>query len=145
MTFQFTLQKVLDVKEYEKNEAQVAYRDAMMNFEKVATQLYELLKQKEVLLSSYEDKLVQGLPIAFIQQTQKSLEYLQREIDRLQVQTQNARALMNERERRLTVTAVDVKKYEKMKERKLEIYLLDQREKENKFVDEISVQQYLKK
>lgn len=145
MSFRFTLQKVLDVKEHEKNEAQAAYKQALENFEQTAMKLYQLLKRKEDLLEAYEKAIQDGVSIAKIQHTQETLSFLQKKIDRMQIETQRARALMNEKQRLLKNSYIDVKKYEKMKERKLENYMLEQREIENKFLDEVSVQQYIKR
>ncbi|PIB53998.1 flagellar export protein FliJ, partial [Pseudomonas sp. 2822-17] len=54
MSFQFSLQKVLEMKEHEKMEAQVDYQSAVGKFEVVATELYHTLKKKEDLLLTYE-------------------------------------------------------------------------------------------
>ncbi|MDQ0253712.1 flagellar FliJ protein [Evansella vedderi] len=144
MSFQFTLQKVLEVKENERSEAQAAYKSSLKKFEEIATKLYHILKKKEDLLATYEDSLNKGVSINHIQQTQGTLQYLQQEIDHLQRETQNARAYMNEKQRMLTVTNIELKKYEKMKEHKLEKYKIQQKVAENKFLDEISVQRYRK-
>ncbi|MDG5788189.1 flagellar export protein FliJ [Evansella sp. AB-P1] len=144
MVFQFSLQKVLDMKEHEKTEAQIAYRDAMKSFEAIATKLYETLKKKEDLLASYEESLLHGLPIAKIQQIQETIQFLQKEIDHLQIRTKNARTLMNDKERLLTHSLVDVKKYEKLKDRNFQDFIVEQKTNENKFLDEISTQQYFK-
>lgn len=145
MSFQFTLQKVLDVKEHEKNKAQTAYKRALENFEETATKLYHLLKSKEDLLEAYEKNIQDGVSIAKIQHTQETLTYLQKKIDQMQIETQRARAVMNEKQRILRNSYIDMKKYEKLKERKLESYKIEQRDLENKFLDEVSVQQYIKR
>lgn len=144
MSFRFTLQKVLEVKEHEKSEAQMAYQSAMKEFEEIATELYNLLKQKEDLIAMHDVHLKQGLPIATIQQTQETLRFLQNQIDKLQIRTHHARVKMIDKQRELTSSLVDVKKYERIKERKYLDYKHEQQMLENKFLDEISVQQFCK-
>ncbi|MBU9714552.1 flagellar export protein FliJ [Evansella tamaricis] len=143
MTFQFTLQKVLEVKEHQKTEDQLVYREALKKFEDVATELYNHLKKKEDLLEIYERKISNGVPISEIQQTQENVRFLELQIDRLQQSTQMARSAMNESHLHLMASAVDVKKFEKIKEKKHEQFEWNQKQLENKFLDEVSVQQYL--
>ena len=145
MAFDYALQKVLEYKEFEKSEAQGEYQNAIDDFEEIATELYQLLKQKEELLKSYDEKLQHGIPIATIQHIQETLQFLQQRIARLQTATQRARAQMNDKQKVLTVFAVDVKKYEKLKEKKRDIYKEKIKMEENKFLDEISVQQFMKR
>ncbi|UTR10866.1 flagellar export protein FliJ [Evansella sp. LMS18] len=144
MGFQYTLQKVLEVKEHEQAEAQAAYEQAIKQFEETATELYHLLKQKEDMLASYEDKLSGGIPVATIQYIQESLRFMQQRIDKLQIDTQRARDLMNKKQIRLNITAVDVRKFEKMKEKKYEAFIEEAKKQENQFLDEISVQKFSK-
>ncbi|WP_096189126.1 flagellar export protein FliJ [Evansella halocellulosilytica] len=145
MSFQFTLEKVLEVKEHEKSEAESKYTEAMKQFEDVATKLYHYMKEKEELEDYYNDKIQTGTSILAIQQTQQTISHLKREIDKLQYETQKARNRMNDQEQFLMFKSIDVKKYEKMKSRKYEQYIEAEKVKENKFLDEISVQQFLKR
>ncbi|MBU9720320.1 MULTISPECIES: flagellar export protein FliJ [Bacillaceae] len=143
MSFQFTLQKVLEMKEHNKMEAQLEYQDAMRKFEEVATELYHVLKKKEEILQTYEENIGKGVPISIIQQTEEALRFLQLQIDRLQESTHYARSSMNEKQQLLLTSTVDLKKYEKMKEKKFQQYEVEQKRFENKNLDEVSVQQYM--
>ncbi|WP_280768981.1 flagellar export protein FliJ [Salipaludibacillus daqingensis] len=145
MSFQFTLEKVLEVKDFEKSDAELAYTEAVKNFEDVATKLYNLLKRKEELIAANEKKLEKGLTISVIQLNEKTIAYLQKEIDRLQSNTQDARKKMNEKERYLTYKSIDLRKYEKMKEIKQQQYTENEKRTEQKFLDEVSVQQFVRR
>lgn len=145
MSFQFALQKVLEVKDYEKSDAELDYTKSVKVFEDVATKLYDLLKRKEELTIANEKKLKKGLTISLIQMNEKTIAYLQKEIDRLQLNTKEARKKMNEKERFLTFKAIDLKKYEKMKEIKQQQFTEDEKRVEQKFLDEISVQQFVRR
>lgn len=145
MSFQFALQKILEVKDYEKSDAELDYTKSVKVFEDVATKLYDLLKRKEELTIANEKQLEKGLTISLIQMNEKTIAYLQKEIDRLQLNTKEARKKMNEKERFLTFKAIDLKKYEKMKEIKQQQFTEDEKRVEQKFLDEISVQQFVRR
>ncbi|WP_416150950.1 flagellar export protein FliJ [Salipaludibacillus sp. HK11] len=145
MSFKFSLAKVLEVKDYEKTEAELAYTESVKQFEDVATKLFDLLKRKEELNSAAEEKLGKGLTISMIQMNEKTIAYLQKEIDKLQFNTQKARKVMNEKERYLTYKSIDVKKYEKMKEIKHQQYIHDEKRSEQRYLDEVSVQQFVRR
>ncbi|RKL68995.1 flagellar export protein FliJ [Salipaludibacillus neizhouensis] len=145
MSFQFTLQKVLEMKDYEKSDAELAYTDSVKKFEEIATNLYELMKRKEVLAEENNKKLQTGLAISMIQWNEQTIEFIQKEIEELQMMTQKARIKMNEKENYLNFKAVDLKKYEKMKEIKLQEYLENEKQEEQRFLDEISVQQFVRR
>ena len=145
MAFHYSLQKVMEHKDREKSEAEKQYSDAIDQFETVATKLYETLKQKEDLQKRQADQLGQGLPIAEIQHHEQVLTYLQKEIDTLQWKTQRARKMMTDKERLLVSKSIDVKKYERMKDIKYEEYKEQEKQEETKFLDEISVQQFVRR
>lgn len=143
MGFKYSLQKLLDLTENEKQLKQVAYANAQKNFEEKATKLYHLLKRKEDLEASYKEKLAKGITIDQIQQQHNSLTKLKYEIDQSMKETDMAREVMNKRHNELILVARDVKKYEQMKERKKEEYLEEQKRLEMKQMDEISIQMYV--
>ncbi|GEL06657.1 flagellar export protein FliJ [Salisediminibacterium halotolerans] len=145
MSFQFSLQKVLDVRDREKNEAEKSYHEAVEAFEQTATKLYEMLKRREELEHEKTRQLTEGLSIAGIQMTEQTLAYLQKEIARLEKETNQKRSKMQEKQKYLTVKTVDLKKYEKMKELKHEAFLAAEKSEEMKFLDEISVQQFVRR
>ncbi|MCR6096043.1 flagellar export protein FliJ [Salipaludibacillus agaradhaerens] len=145
MSFKFALQKVLEVKDFEKTDAERAYTESVEEFEGVATQLYELLKKKEELVEETEKKLLRGLAISSIQLNEQNISFLQTEINKLQLSTQKARQNMNEKEKFLLFKTVDLKKYEKMKKIKQAQYLENEKREELKFLDEVSIQQFVRR
>lgn len=145
MSFQFTLQKVLEMKDYEKSDAELAFTDSVKEFEEIALNLYELMKRKETLIVENNRKLETGLSISMIQWNEQTIAFIQKEIDRLQKLTQKARKNMNEKERYLNFKSVDLKKYQKLKEIKFDEYLHHEKQEEQRFLDEISVQQFVRR
>lgn len=143
MSFQFTLQKILEVKENEKLKAEKEFSQATRQFEEVATKLYELLKKKEDHENDYYTRMERGIHIFQIQQSHTLLAQLQRKINEVQYYTQKARDNMNRKQEVLVEKSIELKKYVKMKEIKYEHYIEEQKRLENILMDEISVQQFV--
>ncbi|OIJ17836.1 flagellar export protein FliJ [Anaerobacillus alkalidiazotrophicus] len=145
MSFQYTLQKVLEVRENDKLVAEKEFAIATRQFEEAATRLYELLKKKEDYEKHYNNRIEAGIPIFQIQQSYSLLTRLQEQIDQLQYTTQKARENMNRKQNLLVEKSVELKKYEKMKQIKYEEYLEEEKRLENTLMDEISVQLFVKR
>lgn len=145
MSFQYKLQKILEVRDHEKQKAEKDFTDATKMFEEVATKLYEALKKKEDYEAHYSKRIEEGVPIFEIQQSQTLISTLQNQINKLQYYTQKARDNMNKKQESLVEKTIEVKKFEKMKELKYEVYIEDIKRQENMLMDEISVQQFMKR
>ncbi|WP_026689899.1 flagellar export protein FliJ [Alteribacter aurantiacus] len=142
MTFAFSLQKILELKEHDKRVADEACTQATREFEVIATNLYHLLKQKEELQDAYETAMSKGISIHQIQLYHSSMEDVEKKIHVSQRDTQFARTKMHSTEHQLTQRALDVKKYEKVKEKRKADYDKWQKEKDQKTMDEMAVQSF---
>ncbi|KPL61131.1 flagellar export protein FliJ [Rossellomorea vietnamensis] len=145
MNYQYKFQRILTLKEKEKDEVQEMYRGSIEKFETVAGKLYEFLKKKETLELHQVDKLQGGLSVQDIRHHQQFITNLEKTISYYQDLVIQARNRMNWYEEKLVDMNVEVKKYEKMKEKDLERFLQDIQSMENKQLDEVSVVQYLKR
>lgn len=143
MAFQYTLQKILDMKEKEKQQQEIEYTKALHVFEEKATELYNLLKQKEEVEESCRLQLQKGISIYEIRLQQRALSLLHNEIERVQHTTNIARDHMYRKQHELMVSSVEAKKYEKLKDIKKEEYLMEQKRLDTKLMDEISLQSYV--
>lgn len=137
------IDKIITIKEREKDEAVVKYNESIEEFEKVATKLYDLLKEKEELEATARAKLQNGLSIIQIKQQTQYILQLEQHIQQLQTKVMNARNKMNKVENLVMEKNIEVKKFNKVKENHATLYnkLMDQ--EENKQMDEISIQQYM--
>ncbi|WP_017753755.1 flagellar export protein FliJ [Calidifontibacillus oryziterrae] len=143
MGFQYKFEKILAVKENEKDKAIGDYHESVVKFEEVATKLYNVLKQKEDIIAEQEQQIQTGLNIIQIQQLQRFLETLEQSINYWQEKVANARHHMEVKEKILLEKNIEVKKYEKMKQKaKLTFHQIAKVE-ENKLMDEISIQQFM--
>lgn len=61
--YQYRFSQVMDIKEQEKNEAEMAYKESVTSFEEIATHMYDALKKKEDLLAFQQEKMQSGLSI----------------------------------------------------------------------------------
>lgn len=115
--FQYRFENILTFREQEKHETEIAYKEAVDQFERVASRLYEQLKKKEETIEEQQQKLVIGFTINEIHHYARFIDSLEKEIEMLQQQVIQARSKMLWFEERLLEKTIEVKKYEKMKEK----------------------------
>ncbi|MFC7784369.1 MULTISPECIES: flagellar export protein FliJ [unclassified Rossellomorea] len=145
MNYQYRFERILTLKEKEKDEVQEMYRGSIEKFEKVAEKLYEFLKKKEYLEQHQETGLQNGLSVQDIRHHQQFITNLEKTISYYQDLVIQARNRMNWYEEKLVDMNVEVKKYEKMREKDLHRFLQSNQQVENKQLDEVSVVQYMKR
>jgi flagellar protein FliJ len=143
MSYQYRFERILTLKEKEKDEVNEQYKGAISKFELVAEKLYEFLKKKEELEVHQADKLQNGLSVQDIRHHQQFIINLEKTISYYQDLVIQARNRMNWYEEKLVDMNVEVKKYEKIKEKDLLVFQRNMREAENKQLDEVSVVQYM--
>ncbi|UOQ93221.1 flagellar export protein FliJ [Halobacillus shinanisalinarum] len=144
MTSLQAFHKIKDLHEREKKEKQKHYQEQVDVFESLATNLYEMLKKKEAAEQSFHEGLTHSKVKAqsFIHH-RRYVEQLENEIMKLQPEVQQARAQMEAAQARLSSAHVEVKKFEKLIDNKLERHRQWLKEEESKQMDELSTRQYL--
>ncbi|MDR9791888.1 flagellar export protein FliJ [Aeribacillus pallidus] len=143
MTYHFRYQKILDVKENEKQKSSKEYEDSVENFKKVATKLYKFLKQKEEFEKLQEEKLNKGMSVQEIKQYQQFVQNLEKTIEHYQQLVIYSRNAMDEKQSILMQKHIEVKQYEKIKEKDYKKFLELRKREEGKMMDEISIITYL--
>ncbi|MER2262371.1 MAG: flagellar export protein FliJ [Psychrobacillus sp.] len=138
VAYQYKFAKVLTVREQEKSETEIAYKESVNAFEKIATELYNLLKKRESTLDTQNDLLLSGLSIDGIHHYSNFLESLQKRIEVVQKEVVQARSKMNWYEEKLLEKSLEVRKFEKMKEKDFESFQQEQHRLEAIVLDEIS-------
>ncbi|MFJ5622112.1 flagellar export protein FliJ [Peribacillus loiseleuriae] len=142
MIYQYKFDKILTIKENEKNDVLVKYNETIKKFEEVAEKLYKLLKKKEDLLQFQQEKLTQGLTVQEIRHNQQFMDNLENIIMHNQKEVIQARQAMNMQQSKLMEKNIEVKKYEKIKEKDFQKFLEEIKEADNKNMDEISIRQF---
>lgn len=137
--------KIKEIRDQEKNRTQKLYQQNLEVFEIKATELYEVLKEKEESEKSFEKMLNSNTiqAFAFIQH-QQYIKRLEKEIEALQPKVHEAREALRKSQINFNDAHVEVKKFEKLIEGKLEKQMLQLKEAENKQMDELSISQYIK-
>lgn len=145
LSFKYKFQKILSIKETEKQRALEAYQLTVKQFEEVAEKLYHYLKQKEDLEAIQLQKLSVGLNVTEIQHHQTFIANLEKTIAHFQNLVASARQRMLGQEEQLLEKNIEVKKYEKLKEKELHNYQAILSATDSRLMDEISIQQYMNK
>lgn len=143
MNYQYKFARVLALKEREKDEALSSYQEAVKKFEEVAQKLYELLKKKEDLEAFQAAGLQKGLSIIDIRHQQQFIGNMEKTIEYYQRMVINARNRMNLHQDKLMEKNIEVKKYEKIREKDFEQFKREFNAHENKEMDDISIQHYV--
>ncbi len=138
-----SFQKLVKIKETEKNQILSDYQHSVNEFEMVAEKLYASLKKKEDLLSSQQQKLAIGLSVFEMRHQQSFISNLEQTISYYQQLVIKARNKMQLMQSKLQEKNIEVKKYEILHEKRYRDFLQTIQVMENKFMDEISIQQYI--
>ena len=136
--YEYRFEKVLTYREQEKTETEIEYKKAVDSFETVATELYELLKRKEDVIANHQEKMKNGFSINEIHNYARFIESLDKRIEVLQQTVIKARSKMNWFEEKLLEKTIEVKKFEKMKEKDKEHYRTEMEQAEASLLDELS-------
>lgn len=145
VTYQYRFEKVLTIREQEKTETEMAYKESVRSFEEVANRLYELLKKKETLIQFRQERLAIGSTIEEINHYARFMDSLEKTIADVQQKVIQARAKMNWHEEKLLEKNLEVRKFEKMREKDFKAYQQEQDRVESIFLDEISSLTFNKK
>ncbi|KOP82137.1 flagellar export protein FliJ [Cytobacillus solani] len=143
MHYQYKFAKILSIKEREKDEAFNVYNQAVKKFEEAAEKLYGLLKKKEDLESFQSERLVNGIHVQEMRHHQHFIYNLEKTINHYQQIVINARNHMNFYQEKLMEKNIEVKKYEKIKEKDFTNFTENMKLLEGKQMDDISIQQYM--
>lgn len=144
-TYQYRFDSILLVKEQQKNEIELAYKEAVKNFEDVATGLYETLKKKENLIMFQQEKMLTGLSIQEMHQNAHFLSSMEKKISDLQNQVVQSRSKMEWFEEKLLEQTLECRKYEKMREKDFELFRMEENRSEMLQLDELSQIAYYNK
>ncbi|AJK88986.1 MULTISPECIES: flagellar export protein FliJ [Lysinibacillus] len=145
VSYVYRFEKVLTIREQEKNETEMAYKESVRSFEEVATKLYDLLKKKEDLIAFQQDRLTVGSSIDEIHHYARFIDSLEKTIADVQQKVIQARAKMNWHEDKLLEKNLEVRKFEKMREKDFKLFQQEQDRIESLFLDEISLLTYNKR
>ncbi|MCM3107240.1 flagellar export protein FliJ [Bacillus velezensis] len=143
MAYQFRFQKLLELKENEKDQTLTEYRQSVSEFETVAEKLYENMSKKELLEKDKESKLRCGMSVQEMRHYQQFVSNLENTIYHYQKLVIMKRNEMNEKQEQLTEKNIEVKKFEKMREKQFNMFALEDKAAEMREMDDISIKQFM--
>lgn len=136
--YHYRFENVLTYRELEKTETEIEYQSAIEAFETVATKLYELLKKKEMTIEKQQSEMSEGSSVSDIHHYMRFIDSLEKQIAKLQQEVIRARSKMQWYEEKLLERTLEVRKFEKMKEKDREKYRDELEAKEAQRLDELS-------
>lgn len=143
--YTYRFEKILTIREQEKQQTEMAYKESVRTFEEFANRLYELLKKKEDLITYQNDRLTSGSTVDEIHHYAKFIDSLEHSITDMQQKVMQARAKMNWHEQKLVEKNLEVRKFEKMREKDFQAFKVEQDRLEMVQLDELSSLMYSKK
>lgn len=143
--YTYRFEKILTIREQEKQQTEIAYKESVRAFEEVATKLYEMLKKKEDLIAYQNERLTIGATIDQIHHFATFIDSLEKTIAELQTKVIQARTKMQWHEQKMLEKSLEVRKFEKMKEKDLQSFRVEQDRIESLYLDELSTLMYNKK
>ncbi|SEN58932.1 flagellar FliJ protein [Amphibacillus marinus] len=136
--------KILNHQQHLKNQAQMAYQTAVDEFQEVAEKLYLLLQKKEQVEKEYNYYLSSSGTVTTIATHYAFIERIKEKIALVQVELQKKRTMMEHRQQNLTAAHVEVKKIEKIIEKKKLKLVELERYHDMQAMDEVGSRLYFK-
>lgn len=141
-SYRYRFEQVLNLREQEKNETEMAYKEAIRQFEEVARELYDQLKKKETVLEEQQQRMATGFSIDDLHHYSRFVASLDKKIDVMQQEVIKSRSKMNWYENQLLEKNIEVKKYEKMKEKGQQQYKAEMEQLEANRIDELATMKF---
>lgn len=143
--YNYRFEKVLTLREQQRDETEMAYKEAIQQFEEVAKQLYEQMKKKENTIEEQHRRMESGFSIDDLHNYARYIDALDKKIDVIQQKVINSRSKMQWYEEQLLEKNIEVKKFEKMKELSKQRFDAEMEHKEANQIDELSTMKFRSK
>ncbi len=128
----------MKIAESEKKTLEVQYRLLFDHFEQLAHGLLDLIEEKKSIQKNLQDKMKQSITIDLVKSQIYDVEKTERLIDEQTVQYERAKNQLEQFKAVLLRKAIEVKKYEKIKQKQMFMNHSDARKKETKMLDEVA-------
>lgn len=135
--------KILSHQERLKNQAQLDYQEAIDSFETIATKLFQLLQKKEEVEKQYAYYLQSSGTVTTLATHYAYIDEIKNKIRQMQVEVNEKRAIMEKKQALLTASHIEMKKFEKIIEKKSEKEKMTELYNEKIEMDETSLRQFL--
>ncbi|MBS2968985.1 flagellar biosynthesis chaperone FliJ [Metabacillus sp. KIGAM252] len=143
MGYTFRFQKILELKENEKEQRLSEYNRSVQDFETAAEKLYDSMKKKEVLEENTKKQLTSGMAVQEIRHYQQFVTNLDHAIEHYQKLVIVSRNKMQEKQEVLMESNSEVRKFEKMKERHIEMNKEMEKQNDTRSMDDLSIRSFM--
>lgn len=140
MKFEFSYQKVLDVKEKEKEVAKEEYGTSKLRQLELENQLEGLESAKEKIFNQYND--VNRKAVWEILEVQKEIEHVNRQMKQVTSQSKQIHKEVEERHQVLIEKAQEAKMWNNWKSKSKDAFQKQMDRKEQAMLDEMAVLRY---
>jgi flagellar protein FliJ len=137
-----TFNKLIDAKQREKQTILDYYNELKERFEEVGNTLFSLLNKEEQAKKNM-NKLIEKGNVSEIQKQTQFIQQLVPQIKQQETLYQQIKDQLHIEELKLVNKNVEMKKFEKVKGKKIELFNQSIKEKESKEMDEISINQFM--
>lgn len=135
--FTFKFQSMLNVKEKLQEQKELEFGKAVQAYELEKRKFDILVKQREANILGLKDAIEKKVSPREIASYNSFINKLKNDMDKQKVTITQAEEYVEKKRLELQNAIVETKKYEKLKEKDLEEYVLEQKSKENQALDEI--------
>jgi len=140
MAFEYRFERVMKLAESEKQNLEAQYKRLFDDFERLARKLIELMDLKEKAQTDLQKQMSQAITIDQMKIGITDVNTMDSLIDVTNKRYIRAKVRLEDFQTRLQEKAMEVKKYEKMKEKQQMIYRRLMQKAEMKQMDEIASQ-----
>ncbi|MCQ2008950.1 MAG: flagellar export protein FliJ [Sporolactobacillus sp.] len=140
MAFEYRFERVMKLAESEKQNLEAQYKRLFDDFERLARKLIELMDLKEKAQTDLQKQMSQAITIDQMKMGITDVNTMDSLIDVTNKRYIRAKVRLEDFQTRLQEKAMEVKKYEKMKEKQQMIYRRLMQKAEMKQMDEIASQ-----
>lgn len=138
MRFRFTLQKVVDLKQNEKTQAEWMLTSALIKLREEEASLRELKQIQSTFQLQMTEAATQSTSIQELQEIQHYVTYLDQVIEHKGLDVQHAQGEVNVKQQGLTSKMLEEKVWLKARERAYHVHQDESRKREQNELDEIA-------
>jgi len=142
--FQFSLQKVLHVKEKKREQEEWDYAKNLQKLYEEKDRLHSLYDRQTELRKQLDTYQKLGTSITEINLSQQYLTYLNRKIDEQEANIHQVEKMLDEQRGKLIDLKIDEKKWTKFRDKKRLEFILESNKQEQREMDEIAINRTFK-
>ncbi len=143
--FVFKFEQMLNINEKLKDQKQIEFGKAVQNLESEKQKLFDFENSLSESVLALKDSIQKKVSPRTIHEYNSYISLLKKEIVKQHRNVQIAEDIVERVRVELAEALMEIKKYEKLKEKDLEQYIEEMKQKENAFIDEIVTYKYTKK